>query len=107
MGYQSDYQLEVIEQKTVEPTDIIANLLIQSEYAAYALDGNGDTNESCKWYECEEQIKAFSKGYPNHLFIITKQGEDGRQWKFYIMNGKSQVAEMVPQFEAFDPSKLK
>lgn len=103
MGYITSYKL-----KTKGNTDLISQFVEENEYAAYALESNGSTNESCKWYEHEEDCKAFSLKYPETLFELTGEGEEsGDIWVKYFKGGKMQVCKAQIVFPLFDHKLLK
>lgn len=64
-------------------------------------------SDECKWYDHDDDMKNFSKKYPDVLFILSGEGEEpGDLWKTYYKNGKMQTAEAVITYEAFDEGKL-
>ncbi len=66
------------------------------------------TTDSCKWYSSDEDMKNFSKQYPNKLFILEGEGEEsGDLWKEYFKNGKfvHYQAELI--FPDFNEEDLK
>lgn len=47
--------------------------------------------EPMKWYEIEDDMTALSKLYPNYLFRVNRNGEDGYDFcDYYFKNGRSQ-----------------
>jgi hypothetical protein len=46
MGYYTRYSLEVVKGNA----SLIAEFVEENEGAAYAIDEDGDSLESCKWY---------------------------------------------------------
>ena len=107
MGYNTSYQLTVIEPKRPTVTEIIEILRAQREDAHYAIDSLGKTLDSAKWYEHESDMKAFSLQFPNHLFVLDGVGEDGERMRKYFKNGKVQDAKPILAYEEFVESKLK
>ena len=90
MGYMTSYSLKVVPD-TVED-EAIAALRRSCEYARYAIDELGDTEESCKWYDWRKDISSFSMRYPNAVFEVTGRGEEsGDIWRAYIKNGRSEL----------------
>lgn len=104
MGYVTSYNLEV---KTGN-SDLTGQFVGENENAAYALDTYGDTQGRCKWYEHEEELKAFSLKHPEALFELNGKGEEsGDIWIKYIQNGKCQTCKAKIAFDEFDHTKLK
>ena len=110
MGYYTYYELEIKDSATGQPAsdaDDIIEALRQDEYAAHALSDDGGSNNSCKWYDHEADLRAFSKKYPDKLFVLSGEGEEsGDLWRKYFVNGQCQTAEAVITFAEFDPGKL-
>jgi hypothetical protein len=64
--------------------------------------------EETKWYTWEDDMKNFSKLFPEVLFQLSGEGEDnGDMWKAYFQNGLCQVIEAIITFESYDPKKMK
>jgi len=102
MGYYTRYELDVDGDSS-----LIAELLNNNEEASYALCENGDTEESCKWYNHEIAIKEFSKKHPDTIFKLSGVGEESPDlWVKYFKDGKMQVCTAVITYDAFDESKL-
>ena len=57
MGYYTRHKLSVLDGEH----GLIAEFVAENEEAAYAIDKNGDTEESCKWYRHQEDMKSFLK----------------------------------------------
>jgi len=103
MGYITRYELSVKNGNT----DLISKFVTENDNASYALDENGDSNESCKWYDHEKELKAFSLKHPDALFELKGEGEEsGDIWIKYIRNGKCQTCKAKLLFEDYDESKL-
>ena len=106
MGYYTGYSLDL--RGNVENHDeIIADLRNSNENADWAIDENGEQQESCKWYEHEVELKAFSKKYPEVIFCLHGTGEEpGDVWDKYFLNGKWQYCKAKIVIPPFDPTKL-
>ena len=104
MGYLTTHELEIIEG---DSRGIIEELREYSDAASLALDEDGDTNESCKWYDHLQDMTEFSKRYPDHVFKLIGRGEENQDiWIEYYKNGKSQVCKAIIRFDEYDESKL-
>lgn len=90
-------------------SDLIERFVTETDGVDYALDSYGCTNESCSWYEHEDQLKSFSLFHPETIFELHGEGEDGATdtWIKYFQDGKMQVCEAKITFNDFDPEKLK
>lgn len=105
MGYYTGYSLETTG--AADRLAIIKELRDKYEDAAWALTENGDREASCKWYDHDEHLLAFSKEHPDVLFTLHGEGEEQPDlWTKYYKNGKKQLAQAVITYEPFDESKL-
>ena len=97
MGYYTSYSLEILDDPDGAIMDDLRN---SSEWAAYALQDDGSTNESCKWYEWKEDMTEFSKLYPEALFILRGEGEEiGDIWRAYFKDGKAEKQKVKMVFD--------
>lgn len=72
-------------------SDAIAVYIEDHTEMRYAIDLNGASEESCKWYEHDTDMIEMSKDFPNVLFKLHGEGEEvGDIWDSYYLNGKSQ-----------------
>lgn len=105
MGYYTRYSIEMSNQITNQEkgSDIFlvyGELIKHIDYDPFG--------ESCKWYDCEKDMKSFSKSYPNVLFKISGEGEEsGDIWVKYFQNGLMQTCKAEIVIPPFDPAKLK
>ena len=105
MGYYTSYTLSVIEGGDEE--QLISEFRKESDGAKYALDEDGDTNESCKWYDSNTDLIKFSKKYPDAIFCLEGEGEEsGDNWKLYVKAGHYQECRAKIVFPEFDKAKL-
>ena len=103
MGYYTSHYLKVIDGDEM----LIQALRKECDGAEYALDDDGESRESCKWYDHEKDIKSFSKKHPETLFELEGQGEDsGDMWKKYFKNGKMQNCRAKITYEPFQENLL-
>lgn len=103
MGYYTSHELTVIHGDS----ELISELREDSEGANYAIDDNGDTNESCKWYEHERDLRSFSSKHSGVLFMLSGEGEEaGDLWHEYYKDGKMQRCKAVITFDEFKEELL-
>lgn len=63
--------------------------------------------DSCKWYEHEEDMKQLSLKFPDVLFTLRGEGEEsGDVWVKYFKEGKMQISKAEIKLEPFDAAKL-
>lgn len=106
MGYYSNFDLEIVSNLEIDVLEIIKDFRNTYDYAEYALNENGDSEQDAKWYDYQSELTDFSKKYPHCLFIMTILGEDGYEHKCYAQNGKTYGVDMVKYYPPFDPDKL-
>lgn len=93
----------------MENNQIIKELLEQSEECAYLLDNFGRSNEPGSGHEIYDNIKEFSKKYPELLFILDIDWDSGfgdPPSREYFKYGKKQSAKSIITFEKFNEAKL-
>lgn len=107
MGYYTKYSLD-IKYNNIKESDIITHLKGDCDEAGWALTEFGETEDSTKWYDHENDFKEFSKKYPTLLFILNGVGEEyGDTWIKYFQNGKMQECKAKITFDEFDLEKLR
>lgn len=103
MGYYTSYTLSA----DTGYEHLIEELREENEHANYAIDSNGLTAESTKWYDHQKDMRAFSKKHPEVLFTLEGIGEEQPDvWVEYYMNGKMQKVVAKVTFEPFNESLL-
>lgn len=103
MGYYTQYTLSILEGED----EMINEFRKECEGANYALDEEGCSNDSCKWYDSDKDLIAFSKKHPKVLFLLEGVGEEsGDEWKLYVQDGHTQRCKGVMTFPEFDKAKL-
>lgn len=101
MGYYTDYELDVIGTE-----DTIVNHAEEIEsIAGYS----GLFDGELKWYAHERNMREHSIKYPDLLFKLNGEGEEGSDdvWIKYFKNGKMQLAEGKITFDEFNENSLK
>lgn len=108
MSYYTRFSLEVRAVCVERQEEIIEDLRQSNDCAALALDENGNTENSCKWYSHSKDMKEFSKKYPDKVFELSGEGEEsGDLWKAYYWNGKEQMCRAVLVYPSYDPKKFR
>jgi hypothetical protein len=109
MGYYTSFDLKIHEgDRKIQ--DILEELCGEGnyEYLDFALTEDGDTCESCKWYDHETDMREISEQYPDVTFVLSGEGEEaGDLWKKYFRNGKMHACSVFITYEAFDEAKLR
>lgn len=103
MGYYTRYELEVIDGSD----DLIDEFREECDEANFALDEDGDSADSCKWYGHPIDLKRFSAKHPEALFLLRGEGEEsGDIWREYYRNGRVQICKAKLVFPDFDAKLL-
>ena len=103
MGYYTQHQLQVINGDS----DLIRQFREENENAKYAMDDEGYTQNECKWYESDNDMKAFSQKHPDALFQLDGVGEENDDvWRQWWQNGKCQTTKGVLVYEKYDKDKM-
>jgi len=64
--------------------------------------------EGTKWYRHDEDMLSLSRTFPEVLFTLHGEGEEGGDlWRTYYLNGGLQKEKAVITYAEFDPAKLK
>jgi len=104
MGYYTNYTLSIAEDRD---GNIMRQLRKENSGANYCLTRDGETQDKCKWYTHERDLKEFSKKYPTTLFTLYSEGEEsGDIWNKHFLNGKVQICKAKIIFDRYDPAKL-
>jgi hypothetical protein len=99
MGYYTRHELTIVSGGNFE-TDYEQEITDSTNYSSLF-------NDSIKWYDCEDDMKKYSKKHPNVIFLIDGEGEEnGDIWKAYFQNGKMFKAKAILTFEDFSIDKL-
>ena len=99
MGYYTLFKLEVNGER---------NLKHEEELCKGYCDRN-PFEEPAKWYDFKTDMINYSKEYPDKLFILSGEGQEGvfDYWKFYVKNGKSWLNEATIHYANYYESNLK
>lgn len=89
------------------PDELITAYIAENEYFIHALGPDGDSGDSCKWYDHQTDMRIMSKRFRGVLFTLSGEGEEHPDiWKRYFLNGKMQEAKARIEFDEFDKAKL-
>lgn len=103
MGYCTHYELDA------DPWPETLSALIESEEIeelSYAIEPNGNSSESAKWYEHETDMITLSLKFPGVLFTLSGEGEEaGDIWVKNFKDGKIQRRKGEVVIPPFDPNK--
>ena len=103
MGYYTSYRLECGDASLIEKW-------IESgecDEACYALDTDGSTLDSVKWYDHETDMRALSAKHPDVLFTLHGRGEEGERWRKFFLGGKMHAPDTTVIVPDFDPKELR
>lgn len=105
MGYLTTYSLTW----TKGDDESIGNEIVaRGGEIYYAVNRDGSTSDSTKWYENETDMKSFSLKFPGVLFTLSGEGEEsGDIWKKYFRDGKMQICRAAIVFPEFSARLLK
>lgn len=66
-----------------------------------------ESDDECKWYEHEREMRDLSKEFPDIVFKLHGEGEDNEDvWDKYFVNGKMQCCPAQMLLPPFDKEKL-
>lgn len=100
MGCYTKYRLEIISG--------LDSSIHYGEEITKLTDYNSLFDEPIKWYDHAEDLKYFSKKYPQTVFALFGEGdESGDLWVKYFKNGKMQYGEVEIIYPEYDENELK
>lgn len=112
MSYYSYYTFSVHQKEggTVtfdEDQEVVTALREENENARLCMTEDGYPESHITWYEHEEDLKKFSKKYPDLVLQLSVEGENqGDIADKYFKNGKMQICRAKIDFDPYDASKL-
>lgn len=91
-----------------KPLDgIVANYITSFGDMDYAINTDGSSEESCKWYYYFDDMLKMSTEIPEVLFELHGEGEEsGDLWNAYFLNGRGHVSYREITYAPFDARKL-
>lgn len=119
MGYYTEHNLNIykIDNEEINNSDELRkeleekiNIEIQSDddlcYAVGSVTEDW-VCDACKWYSSTEDMKRFSKKFPDVVFELEEIGEScDDMWKTYFKNGRYQSCKAIITYDEYDPDKL-
>lgn len=101
MGYYTQHSLSILpEGSVIDQSDHEKEISTLSGYD-YCF------SYPIKWYDHENDMRKYSKLYPNLIFVLRCEGEEFDDIRIeYYKNGKVQKTKAVLVFDQFDESKL-
>lgn len=104
MGYYTNYNLRM-EPPNLELLDLIIS---GNEDMDIAMNRFGETQDSVKWYEWEEDMRKVSELYPDYLFHLSGEGENNDDiWEATFKAGKAHIRKAEINIPPFDEKELK
>ncbi|MSS38601.1 hypothetical protein [Clostridium porci] len=75
----------------------------RNNHARYYYTGNGYDNDD----DISDDVWDFSKKFPNVIFVLDCEGEDGKRWREYYKNGKKDCCKPITTYREpyFDKQK--
>ena len=95
MGYYITAELVVKNISEQEKEEI--QQYIEDDF--YLIFPDGASRNEGKWYDRNKYFKKLSSQYPNALFCLYCDGEDGAKWLEYYNDGKEQIVEAIITYE--------
>lgn len=103
MGYYTNYDLHVKPVKKEDVSDIFDELY-RRDLFNYVFDKDFMYDDhTCalyfnawgeqKWYEHDEDMEEISRQFPNCVFKLECNGEDGDRWIVFYQNGKHELCQ--------------
>lgn len=114
MSYSTNYALSLVPPKELTNLEwnhmeesIIKIFRAVNTNARTLLDEQGYSKVRGDWSECIVELRDFSKGYPEVVFVLEGNGEEPLDlWKLYVKDGKHFLSEAQIIFDEYDESKL-
>lgn len=93
MEAYSNYRLAIVLPEGAEhpdntELDIIDDLREQNESAAYAINEDGSTRDESNWHTANQDIKEFSKKYPEVIFVLCAESGDPEDFGYGLIETK-------------------
>jgi len=106
MGYCTHHKLKI----EPEDFDLLRRIITSEDSEAeirFAVDEDGSTYDSCKWYEYDSDMRELSKKWPDVTFHLHGEGKQNNDiWSATYKNGLCHHRRAQIFIEPYDPSKL-
>lgn len=114
MGYYTAYTLTASPYPadvTSTLTDTVCGLLETEIKKMNVFERGGDITFGhtayTTWYDWEQDLRLLSKRFPNVLFCLHGEGEQGDDlWDAYFLDGRAQMCKAVITYPDFNPNLL-
>lgn len=92
MGYETSYELTTLPVAT-QTDEVTAKIkALCSGYSPF--------EQSCKWYQHDENMKTVSRDFPHLILVLDGEGEDqGDVWRKAYLNGEIVFEWKLPVIE--------
>lgn len=102
MGYCSSFELKA------DPwPEGLSEAIKAHDEISYAIDPDGRSSDSSKWYEWYNDLAEFSSRFPGSLLTVRREGESAGDIEVgYFLDGKYQLEQAVFTIAEFNPTKL-
>jgi hypothetical protein len=112
MGNRCNYNLEIRDNSdsplgVLIASNIIDELRDTSYRASEAIDSDGGSMANTTWDDVDDDLKKFSTSYPNYLFVMHEDWNDGHFAYTYYKDGKMQQCPGKIVYPEYDPALLK
>lgn len=110
MGYYTWFKLEAEPPEGEDPVEFLKKVWDEEgedSELQWAVEPDGSSRESTKWYEWQEDMRKLSLKWPGATFHLSWEGEaQGDQGEATFRDGKAHIREAQVIIEPFDETKL-
>jgi hypothetical protein len=114
-NYNLNYRLEADDSRHIyEVEEEIHKAMEEFEpqsgntRSGWLRDVYNDNTDSTKWYNHEDEMREFSKQFPDVIFELSGEGEEsGDLWTKYFKGGKMQKCQAKIVIPPYDARELK
>lgn len=105
MGYYTSFEIKVVPDEDA----LFDNKAFEKWCEEMCIEscGNNTAWTHSKWYEWDDDLRAFSRDNPTLFITVIGEGEEaGDLWRAYLKAGKMQLCPATITYEPYDESKL-